>query len=1592
MGYGRTHVNDHIHFGPTDSISYTGSATICQGSSVALTAKYASAGSTYQWQQSTDGGTTWTDVGSNNANYSANVTGQYRVEVTDNQNKAVIWPSVDVTVNPNPDADFTFTPNNGCGSAPVSFTNTSTGSNLSYVWKFDDPNAGTDSTTTAKNPTHHFIGSAANGTQSFNVSLTATNNFGCKNTVTKKVTTKSPGTVLSGPTTTTYNGVSYFTQCSSLNSADLTFYNTSPDIGSSNSFKIIWGDGTPDYSSGSFPTSSPVTHTYSIGTYNLSFIVTGSGGCVDTGLYHVFIGSNPAVGLGNPGNTTICSGTSLTFPISGTELNPPGTVYTVFFNDGSPSVEYNHPAPPSVSHLFDKGSCGTYSSGYANSFSATIYASNPCLTSSVSVVPIYVSEKPKMGFSITPSDVICVNTTLTATNTSGNISDVINGNCSTGKSVWSISPATGWTLAGGSSLGSDNGVSNPNVWTSGTGSININFTKAGTYTIKLKGGNQNCGTGEATRTVCVNAAPVADFTLNNSQGCAPLKVTTTNTSSTPTCGANTYQWSVSYSNALGCAPNTSAYSFTNGTSATSEAPEFQFTNPGVYTITLVTKNSGGLCSATVSKTVTVKAKPTASINATNAVCQNGSVTPTASVNNCYSSTIETYEWSFPGGTPAASTSASPGAVRYAASGTYTITLKVTNECGSTTVNKNITVNPAPDVTVPSDKTFCAGDATGGFTFTSPVSGTTYTWTNINNAIGLPSTGSGNIASFTATNSTTAPIVSTIAVTPLSGCAGTAKSFTITVNPRPVPPTVSGPFVYCLNETATALPGSGAAGNTITWYSNSSLTGGVTTAPTPNTSTGGTNVYYVTQTNSYGCEGTAATIAVTVVPEVTGNTIGSDQTTCTGSAANTLTSQTTVGGGNGLFSYGWQRSTDGGTTWTTIASATSSSYGPGSLSATTSFRRIVNSSNCSDTSNKVTVTVQGTLSNIDIAASQTICSGSAPALLTGQTPDGGSGSFTYQWESSLDKVTWTPIANTNNTDYKPGALTQTTYFRRKTSSGPCSGYSSTVTITVNPIPSISPISDKAYCNGSTVNNINFVTMPPANITYTWTNDNASIGLSASGTGTLPSFDAANTTKSPITANISVTPTYTNNSVGCTGNATSFTITVLPTVTSNPINDTAVCTGVTIPSFTPTHDADNFPGSSVTYSWAVTGSGLSLTNGSGASIPSITTNNAGTNDLVATITITPVYNYGGSSCNGTPTSYKITIKPGTPKSNAGADAELCAATSYTMQANQPSNATGTWSQYGSNAATIATPSSATTMLTDLSPGGRYYFVWTISGFASCPSSKDTVVVKVDQDLVNTIDNVTQTICAGQPVTINGGVPIGGNGTYLYTWQQSTDKVSWTTIAGQSSPSLTFTPAATLYVKRTVSSAPCSNESATTQIIVQPALNNNTISADQAICINTSASVIHGSTPTGGNGTFTYKWQQSTDGGSTWNDIANATAKDYDPGVITLATKFKRLVNTDLCSGPQATTSNVITITVNPDAKAAFDPTTTVGCVPFDLTEAIVNLETYPANNSQYVWYADNVLLGSGSSFPGYTMNQANDTVTIKLVAISAFGCKK
>lgn len=670
-----------------------------------------------------------------------------------------------------------------------------------------------------------------------------------------------------------------------------------------------------------------------------------------------------------------------------------------------------------------------------------------------------------------------------------------------------------------------------------------------------------------------------------------------------------------------------------------------------------------------------------------------------------------------------------------AAGDYSVVLKkITDSKGcsreGTIATASIKVKPQPALSInPATASICYGSGT-----TLTVSGATaYTWSAAN---GLNST-PGNSVTVNPTATTTYTVTGTT-----EGCSSTA-SVTITVNPKPAKPSVTQPAAYCLNSTASQLVATPAGNHTLTWYNDIDLQNVVDTIPVPSTKADGTYYFYVHQTNSFGCKSDTARINVVVHSLIAGNNIGSNQTICSGNKANQLTQISgSVTGGGGNYTYQWQMSADNGTSWSNTGT-NSVSLDPGKLTVTTMYRRLVYSTSCADTSDPVTITVQEALRNYELTGNQTICKNSKPALLDGQTPTGGNGAPSYVWESYSGTNDWSVIANATSEDYNPGALSQTTYYRRTVTSGQCVITSAPITVTVNPIPEMNVVKDTTVNNGTHIDGITFSSNPNTNVTYAWTNDNTAIGLDASGNGHLPAFRATNNSnpKAPVYGTITVTPTYTFNGVSCPGAPITFKITVMPTVSAT-VQDEVVCTGTDLPAYTPPTDASE--GSTVTYTWEVTGQGISLQNGSGSQIPSYTATNNGTSDISASIKVTPQFTFSGKTTSGTPATYKVTVKPATPAANAGADRTLCAVSEVTMQATQPNGAVGSWTSIGEGGATIANTASHDTKVTGLQENKTYKFEWTLKGFEGCPLTKDTVTITSRPQ--NTIANAGQygTIC--------------------------------------------------------------------------------------------------------------------------------------------------------------------------------------------------------------------------------------------------------
>ncbi|HMX40455.1 MAG TPA: hypothetical protein PKD78_09010, partial [Saprospiraceae bacterium] len=241
-----------------------------------------------------------------------------------------------------------------------------------------------------------------------------------------------------------------------------------------------------------------------------------------------------------------------------------------------------------------------------------------------------------------------------------------------------------------------------------------------------------------------------------------------------------------------------------------------------------------------------------------------------------------------------------------------------------------------------------------------------------------------------------------------------------------------------------------------------------------------------------------------VNNVTGGTVGNDQTFCLSGDPAPFT-VLTAATGDGTLTYKWQSSTTSCTAgFTDIAGATGATYdAPAGLTTTTYYRRVTTSTlwgtPCTANSNCITVTINNVTAGV-VGSDQTICSGGNPAAFTVTTPATGLGTLTYQWQSSTTSCStgFADISGATSATYDaPAGLTTTTYYRRIVIAAlngvTCSFTSNCITVTINNVTGGALTSDQVVCTGG----------DPASFTQT---------TASTGSGTLTYQWQSSTTKS------------------------------------------------------------------------------------------------------------------------------------------------------------------------------------------------------------------------------------------------------------------------------------------------------------------------------------------------------------------------------------------------------------------------------------------------------------------------------------------------
>ncbi len=1219
-------------------------------------------------------------------------------------------------------------------------------------------------------------------------------------------------------------------------------------------------------------------------------------GSVATKAY-LLINNKAITAFANSGNTVVCLPLgALTFSVdvsssAGIQNNFPGDIYTITWGDQTTSTYTLCEIIADggkVTHAYTRSSCGSVSTSSAgtiyNAFDVSINVSNAfCTTMGTPVSSsAKVVVKPINSFAFnTPG---CTNANITFVNTS-----ILGENPNTNTAACTPNNVTyNWYVDGVIKE-----VDKPKSY-----NFVYKFPSHGEYTIRLESKNitGECDADPVEMKICIQDPPKPDFSLPSTTICAgtTLKATDLSVLDNICNAANNYSWSV-----------TPAVAFTGGTNAASKEPEFNFTSPGTYTITLsISTPSCGVITS-LPQTVVVNANPVATLSPDITLCNlatydfnNTTTGPTKTlITGTTKDLPDSYTWtvvpsgagtySFTGGTTANSKYPS---IKFDSYDTYTVTVVHKNNCGTASDTQILTFSTAPVISAGPDQNICFNDP--GFTLSGIITGATATQAWIGGLGTFTPSRNDLNATYTPTAAEKAAGSVTLRLRVTTALAAPCNQIDddiiLKIKPN-ISLTSAAAKTICTGNNVAYTPASAVAGVTYTWTATgtASATGytasgsGAINDILSNTDLNAdANVTYIITPHFDGCDGTPFNLVVTIKP-------------------NPIVTPTAT-----------------------------------------------NASICNTTSSAITLTANLTGVNYTYTSAIT-------GAITGNSnraiPSAG---------TQINDI----LTNTGTT---AGTVT---YTITPVSTNGCPGTPSSITITVLPgatLPNAGP--DEAICNASAYTLKGNI---PVVGTGKWTIVTAPTAI------TFADDTQGNTTITGLQAGNSYTLRWTISDTNCATSGDDVRIMVNPlSVGGTTAGDVSVCAGANGGNISLSGQVGNI------IRWE-----RSIDNGTNWSTLTSTANPY----VFSNLTITTLYRaviQSGSCAEALSTVTTITVNPGTVAANAGADQNLCSGNGITLNGNNPSPNSGAWTLTSAQTGiTITDPALYNTTVTGLVPGQTYTFRWTISGFNGCPPSVDDVTVTYYSPVTNNITASTAPVCAGQSITITGDTPTGGTGTFAYQWQSSADGNTWSNVPSAINKDLTLIVNSSTYFRRLVNSTICTSISNSLQVIVLPGLTNNVISADQNICIGTATTALTGTMPSGGSGTYVYQWQSSLNG-TAWSDVLGANGVNFTPPTPTLSIYYRRSVSSGACSN---NLSNQIKITVNPHAQAEITYNKNVGCAPFILDANNIAATLYPDRNSIYTWFANNVQIGVGPTFPGYTIMNGNESVTIKLIVTSSLGC--
>lgn len=828
----------------------------------------------------------------------------------------------------------------------------------------------------------------------------------CASATSTSVTiTASPASVGGSVSTST-------TVCSGANSGTLTLSGHTGSV-------LNWQFSTNGGASWNNIVNTTTTQTYlNLVASRLYRAIVRSGSCANATSAAATITVNPTTVAGTiaPATSTVCAGSN-------------GAALTLSGNTGSITQwEYSTNGGASWNPISTTSNIYNYANLTTTTLYRALVQSNPCTSAFTNTVTVTVNPATVAGTTTT-------NTTVCSGSNSGNVT--LSGQSGT-VVQWESSTNSGgsWTtIANTTTTQAYNNITSTTwyralVQASGCSSAYSNATEITVDSTSL------AGVVASSATVCVSSNS-GSVNLTGYRGNIIWQQSTTGGASWTATGNNS-----------------------------SLQPYFNLTTNTAYRAIV----KYGVCSSVTSNSVTISvnaATVAGTLASSDTVCStanSGNITLSGNTGN-----VQNWEQSINGGlswTNIANTTTSQSYTNINTNTYYRAVVK-SGVCPSQTTSAVlIAVELAPVTgTLSADDTLCINSNSGILSIVGS-SGTISSWEYSVNGGASWNAISNNSSSLAFNNLTQTTMYRAL----FDGqvCADdTTNSITIKIDSASVGGVVTTSDTVCSGLNSGTLNLAGQYGNILNWEMSND--GGINWSSIANTSNTqsfnnitATQIYRAVIKNGV-CPmaySNSATITAEQSP-VVGNIL-SPASVCYGSNNGTLT---LVGYSGNILS--WNQSTNGGTSWTTLANNTNS-LNYVNLTDTTWYNVILDGYACADdTTLAVMIQVDSLSNGGNLTMSDTVCSGANSGTLNLANYYGAIQQYEYSTDNGM---TWSTLSSASSS-YTYNNIAQTTLYRVYVKNGVCAGdYSDTVTISAVPYSIAGPLTQpnpvcEIYNNGS-----------------------------------------------------------------------------------------------------------------------------------------------------------------------------------------------------------------------------------------------------------------------------------------------------------------------------------------------------------------------------------------------------------------------------------------------------------------------------------------------------------------------------------------------